>query len=141
MTEQRSRKEEKQHRRKGGLTGENQRMQLAQHGETTQPDVHKNRDVSTNLRKLLIIKDRRKVVSVLADGHCLFRAVWKILHNMEPGTVMKEAKAHMINRPPDEGYYVTETEIVTRVTRHIEFEMLNKMKEAQTYTAEQKIAR
>jgi hypothetical protein len=35
---------------------------------------------------------------------------------------MKEAKAHMISRPSDEGYYVSETEIATRVTRYIEFE-------------------
>ena len=45
----------------------------------------------------------------------------EILH-MEPGTVMKEAKAHMISRPSDEGYYVSETEIATRVTRYTEFE-------------------
>jgi hypothetical protein len=80
----------------------------------------KNRDIPTNLRKL--IKDRGKVVSVLADGHCLFRAVGIILH-MEPGTaVMKEAKAHMISRPSDERYYVSETEIATRVMRYIGFE-------------------
>ena len=79
----------------------------------------KNRYFPTNLRKL--IKKIGKVVSVLADGHCLFRAVEKILH-MEPGTVMKEAKAHMISRPSDEEYYVTETEIATtRVTRYTEF--------------------
>ena len=67
------------------------------------------------------MKNKGKVVSVLADGHCLFRAVGKILQ-MEPGTVMKEAKAHMISRPSDEGYYVSETEIATRVTRYTEFE-------------------
>ena len=44
-----------------------------------------NRDITKNLRKL--IKDRGEVIRVLADGHCLFRAVGKILH-MEPGTVM-----------------------------------------------------
>ena len=58
---------------------------------------------------------------MIADGHCLFRAVGEILH-MEPGIVMKEAKTHMISRPPDEKYYVSETEIATRVTRHTEFE-------------------
>ena len=41
---------------------------------------------------------------------------------MEPGTVMKEAKAHMISRPSDEGYYVSKTEIATRVMRYTEFE-------------------
>ena len=41
---------------------------------------------------------------------------------MKPGTVMKEAKEHMISRPSDEGYYVSETEIATRVTRYTEFE-------------------
>jgi hypothetical protein len=44
-------------------------------------------DVPTNLRRL--IKNRGKVVNVLADGHCLFRAVRKMLH-MEPGTVRDE---------------------------------------------------
>jgi hypothetical protein len=41
---------------------------------------------------------------------------------MEPGAVMKEAKMHMISRPSDEEYYVSETEIATRVTRYTEFE-------------------
>ena len=40
---------------------------------------------------------------------------------MEPGTVMKEAKAHMISRSSDEQYYVSEAEIVTRVSRYTEF--------------------
>jgi hypothetical protein len=35
---------------------------------------------------------------------------------------MEEAKAHIISRPSDEGYYVSETEISTRVTRYTEFE-------------------
>jgi hypothetical protein len=48
-----------------------------------------NRDIPKSLRKL--IKDRGEVISVVADGHCLFRAVGKILR-MEPGAVMKEAK-------------------------------------------------
>jgi hypothetical protein len=69
----------------------------------------KNRDIPTNLRKLV------------KDTHCLFGAVGEILH-MDPGTVMKEAKAQMISRPSDEGYYVSETEIATRVTRCTEFE-------------------
>ena len=41
---------------------------------------------------------------------------------MEPGTVMKEAKAHMISRPSDEEYYFSETEIATRATKYTEFE-------------------
>ena len=49
------------------------------------------------------------------------RAVGKILH-IEPGAVMKGAKMHMISRPSDEEYYVSETEIATRVTRYNEFE-------------------
>jgi hypothetical protein len=79
----------------------------------------KSRDTPKNLRKL--IKDRGEVISMLADGHCLFRAVGKIQH-MEPGVVMKEAKMHMISRPSDEKYYVSKTEIATRVTRYTEFE-------------------
>ena len=69
------------------------------------------------------MKDRGKVVGVLADGHYLFRAVEKILH-MEPMTVMKEAKAHMISRPSDKRFYASETEIATRVTRYTEFEIV-----------------
>ena len=82
-----------------------QRKSATANGKTWGDDTNsmhtKNRNVPTNLRKL--IKNRGKVVSVLADGHCLFRAVGKILQ-MEPGTVMKEAKAHMLSRPPDEDY-------------------------------------
>ena len=78
-----------------------------------------HRDIPKNLRKL--IKDRGEVISVLGDGHCLFRAVGKILH-MEPGAVMKETKTHMISRPSDEKYYVSKTEINTRITRYTEFE-------------------
>ena len=37
---------------------------------------------------------------------------------MEPGIVMKEAKTHMISRPPDEVYYVSE--IGKRAIRHME---------------------
>jgi hypothetical protein len=88
-------------------------------GDDTNPMYTSNRDIPKNLRKL--IKDRGEVISVLGDGHCLFRAVGKILH-MEPGAVMKETKMHMISRPSDEKYYVSETEISTRVTRYTEFE-------------------
>jgi hypothetical protein len=41
---------------------------------------------------------------------------------MEPGTVMKAAKAHMISRLSNEENYASETEIATRVTRYTEFE-------------------
>ena len=78
-----------------------------------------NRDIPKSLHKL--IKDRGEVISVLADGHCLFRAVGKILR-MEPGTVMKETKIQMISRPTDEKYYVPKIEIATRATRYNEFE-------------------
>jgi hypothetical protein len=89
-------------------------------GDDTNPMYTKNRDVPKNLRTL--IKDRGKIVSVLADGHCLFTAVGKMLH-MGSGTVMKEAKAHMISRPSDEGYhYVSGMTKATRVTRYTEFE-------------------
>ena len=74
-------------------------------GDDTNPMYTSNRDIPKNLRKL--IKDRGEVISVLGDGHCLFRAVGKILH-MEPGA--------------NEKYYVSETEIATRVTRYTEFE-------------------
>ena len=73
MTEQRNRKEEKLHRRKRGLAVENQRMQLAQHGETTQTRCTQTTETprrTYTARKL--IKDRGKVISVLADGHYLF---------------------------------------------------------------------
>ena len=89
--------------------------------DDTNPMYTSNRDIPKNLRKL--IKDRGEVISVLGDGHCLFRAVGKILH-MEPGAVMKATKMHMISRPSNEKYYVyvSETEIATRVTRYTEFE-------------------
>jgi hypothetical protein len=64
---------------------------------------------------------------VLADGDCLSRAAGEMLH-MGPWTVMKEAKAHIISRPPDEGCYVSETKIATRVARHAEFEKKCKTK-------------
>jgi len=41
---------------------------------------------------------------------------------MEPGAVMKATKMHMVSRPSNEKYYVSETEIATRVTRYNEFE-------------------
>ena len=46
-------------------------------------------------------KNRGNIIGVLADVHCLFRAVGKILH-MESGTVMKEANAHLMRRPSNE---------------------------------------
>jgi hypothetical protein len=47
-------------------------------GDDTNPISTKNRDLPTNLRKL--IHNRGKLVSVLADGHWLFREVGKTLH-------------------------------------------------------------
>ena len=47
-------------------------------GDDTNPMYTNHRDIPKNLRKL--IKDREEVISVLGDGHCLFRAVGKILH-------------------------------------------------------------
>jgi hypothetical protein len=41
---------------------------------------------------------------------------------MEPRIVVKEAKSHMISRPSNEKYYVSETETTTRATRCTEFE-------------------
>ena len=74
------------------------RAQLTKHGGMTPTRCTQKTEthVLTNLRKL--IKNRGTVVSVLAAGHCLFRAIGEILY-MEPGTVMKEAEAHMISRP------------------------------------------
>ena len=60
-------------------------------GDATNPIYTKNRDIPKNLRKL--IKDRGEIISVLADGHCLFRAVGKILH-MEPGRDERSKNAH-----------------------------------------------
>ena len=85
MTEQRNRKKKNTQNEKRTDMREPTNTTGAIWGDGTNPMYTKNRDTQRNLRKL--IKDRGKVVSVLADGHCLFRAVGKILH-MEPGTVM-----------------------------------------------------
>ena len=66
MTEQRNKKE-------GGNTQNEKRTDLREPTNTT--GATWGNYIPTNLRKL--IKDRGRIASVLADGHCLFRAVWK----------------------------------------------------------------
>ena len=67
--------------------------------------------------------DRGKLVSVLAEGH---RPVQNSMENTTYRTWDSDerSKEHMLSRPSDEGCYVSETEIATRVTRHTDFESI-----------------
>ena len=116
-TEQKGKRKTKTHRRidQRELTNTSRG---AKWGDDTNPTYTKTRDIPTNLRKL--IKNRAEIISVLADGHCLFRSVGKILH-MEPGTVMKQEKAHITSRLSNKKHVVSETETATRVTRYTKF--------------------
>ena len=74
-----------------------------------------NRGIRTHIKQM--IQNEGDIVKVMGNGHCMHRAIGKILQK-QPGEMMQEVRTHMLSMNPFTEYYLVYREVTKRESRY-----------------------
>ena len=78
--------------------------------DTTSKQIN-NRGIRPHIKKL--IQNEGDIINVMGDGHCMYRAIGKILQK-KTGEMMQEVRAYMLSMNLCTEYYLVDREVTKR---------------------------